>query len=198
MPLLTSPAAARNKGPILEVLRRVLPASGTVLELAEGSGEHVVFFAEHLPALLFVPSDADASARESIAERVRVSGLENVRAPLALDATAPAWPAAPSSVAAMVCINMVHIAPWAACLGLLRHAAALLPKGGPLVLYGPYVRDGVETARSNLAFDESLRARNPAWGVRKLEDVVAAAEGLALDEVVEMPANNLTVVYRRR
>lgn len=201
--MLSSPAALRNRGPILEVLRRHLPASGAVLELASGSGEHVTHFAAAFPALVFQPSDPDPQARASIAERVARSGLSNVRAPQRVDASADDWtlPAEiAASLAAIVCINMIHISPWSAALGVLRGAGKLLPADGVLLLYGPYRRAGHDTAPSNDAFDRDLRARNSAWGLRNVEDVVAeaAAQQLALAEIVEMPANNLSVVLRRR
>ncbi len=194
----SAPAALRNRAPLLDVLRRVLPATGLLLEVASGSGEHAVYFAEHLSGLVFQPSDPDPIARASIDAWRAEAGLSNVLPALALDAAATTWPIERAD--AVLCVNMIHIAPWAACLGLLRGAAALLPTGAPLVMYGPYRRAGVVTAPSNEAFDQSLRGRDPAWGVRALEDVAAAARdvGLLLDEVAEMPANNLTVVYRRR
>ena len=201
--MLSSPAALRNRGPILEVLRRHLPASGAVLELASGSGEHVTHFAAAFPALVFQPSDPDPQARGSIAARVAQSGLGNVRAPQFVDASADDWTLAAeiaASLAAIVCINMIHISPWSAALGVLRGAGKLLPADGVLFLYGPYRRGGRHTAPSNDAFDRDLRARNSDWGVRNVEDVVAegAAQRLALAEIVEMPANNLSVVLRRR
>ena len=201
--MLSSPAALRNRGPILEVLRRHLPASGAVLELASGSGEHVIHFAAACPALVFQPSDPDAGARASIAERIEQGRLANVRAPLAIDATGDDWrlPAEiAASLAAIVCINMIHISPWTATLGLLRGAGRLLSPGGVLFLYGPFRRGDRHTAPSNDAFDRDLRARNPDWGVRNVEDVVAdgAAQRLALAEIVEMPANNLSVVLHHR
>jgi len=192
-----APATERNRAPILAVLRRILPASGTVLEIASGTGEHAVYFADALPGLQWQPSDPDAEARASIAAWREASGLGNIAAPLALDVTQPAWPIA--EAAAVLAINMVHIAPWAATLGLLAGAARLLPGDAPLCLYGPYRRDGHAFAPSNQAFDDSLRRRDPAWGVRRLEDVLEVAEraGFALAEVIEMPANNLSVVFRR-
>lgn len=192
---MNAPAALRNRGPILEVLRRVLPAEGTVLEVASGSGQHVIHFAEALPGLRFQPSDPDGDARRSV-EAWRVeSGLANVAPPIELDVRG-AWPT--TAFDAIVAINMVHISPWSATLALLAGAAERLPIGGPLVLYGPYRVDGRHTAESNAAFDESLRSRDPAWGVRDLTDVeaAAAAVGLRLDERVAMPANNLTLVFR--
>lgn len=190
-----APATLRNRDPILAVLREALPGSGLVLEVASGTGEHVRHFAEALPALSFQPSDPDAAARASIA--AWCAGLPNVLPPLALDAAATDWPIARAE--ALLCINMVHISPWAATLGLFAGAARLLPEGAPLYLYGPYRRADVPTAPSNEAFDESLKARNPAWGLRRLEDVhaVADAAGFAFDRLVEMPANNLSVLFRR-
>ncbi|MGQ9364820.1 DUF938 domain-containing protein [Azospirillum sp. ST 5-10] len=191
----SAPAAERNRDPILDVLRRVLPATGLVLEVASGTGQHAVHFAAALPGLEWQPSDADARARASVAAWRADAGLANLREPLALDAAAGSWPVARAD--AVVCINMIHIAPWAAAQGLLRGAARLLPEGAPLVLYGPFRRDGRHTAPGNAAFDADLRARDPAWGVRDLGEVAAAAAGFRLGEVVEMPANNLTVVFRR-
>lgn len=190
-----APATLRNRDPILAVLREALPGSGLVLEVASGTGEHVRHFAEALPALSFQPSDPDAAARASIA--AWCAGLPNVLPPLALDAAATDWPIARAE--ALLCINMVHISPWAATLGLFAGAARLLPEGAPLYLYGPYRRADVPTAPSNEAFDDSLKARNPAWGLRRLEDVhaVADAAGFAFDRLVEMPANNLSVLFRR-
>jgi cyclopropane fatty-acyl-phospholipid synthase-like methyltransferase len=193
----SAPAALRNRDPILAVLREVLPAHGLVLEIASGTGEHVVHFARHLPNLVFQPSDPDAGARASVTAWIAESGLANVRAPLMLDAASPPWPV--TAADAIVCINMIHISPWRSTEGLFAGAAAVLPAGAPLALYGPYRRHGVPTAPSNEEFDISLRARDPAWGLRQLDDVAALAEqsGFALDRVVEMPANNLTVVFRK-
>lgn len=192
-----APAAARNRGPILEALRGRLPTSGLLLEVASGSGEHAVHLAAAFPALTIQPSDPDPEARASIAAWAAETGLPNIRPPLALDAAAAAWPV--SRADAVLCINMIHIAPWQACEGLVRGAARLLPPGGPLILYGPFRRGGAHTAPSNAAFDESLRAQDPRWGVRNLEAVaaLAAAEGFAAPEVVPMPANNLILVFRR-
>lgn len=193
-----APATERNRGPILEVLRGSLPAAGTVLEIASGTGEHVVHFAVALPHLAFQPSDPDPDNRASIAAWIEHAGVANVQAPIDLDAAAPGWTIMPTPCA-ILCINMVHISPWAATLGLMRNAGAVLPPGGMLYLYGAFKRGGAHTAPSNLAFDDGLRARNPAWGVRDLEAVieVAATAGLALADTVEMPANNLSVVLRR-
>jgi hypothetical protein len=198
-----APATQRNREPILAVLRRVLPASGTVLEIASGTGEHAVWIAANLPGLVVQPSDPDPDNRASIAAWTRFTGVANVRPPLAIDVTATAWEAGagvPADPAAILCINMLHISPWAATLGLMRGAGALLPPGGVLYLYGAYKRGGAHTAPSNASFDQSLRARDPDWGVRDLEAVTGAAEhaGLAPESVVEMPANNLSVILRRR
>lgn len=194
----SAPAAERNKDPILEVLRAVLPDSGLVLEIASGTGQHVVHFAAALPGLVWQPSDPDAAARASVAGHVAAAGLANVRPPLALDAAAADWPL--DAAAAVICSNMIHIAPWAACEGLIAGAGRVLPSGGPLVLYGPFRHGGVHTAPSNAAFDASLRARDPRWGVRDLDDVarLAGPRGLVLEEVVAMPANNLSVIFRMR
>lgn len=192
-----APATARNRDAILAVLREELPSSGLVLEVASGSGEHAIHFAAAFPCLDWQPSDPDPTALASIAAWRAEAGLANLRPPLALDAAAP-WPVA--SADAILCINMIHISPWAATLGLLRGAGACLPPGGLLYLYGPYIRDEVETAPSNLAFDASLKARDPQWGLRRVEDVIAAAaaEGLRFDRLVAMPANNLSLIFRRR
>ncbi|WP_119677528.1 DUF938 domain-containing protein [Indioceanicola profundi] len=196
-PRRSAPAALRNRGPILEVLRRALPAEGLVLEIASGTGEHVVFFAEALDGLRWQPTDLDPENLDSIRAWVRETGVRSVAEPLALDVTRRPWPV--EAADAIVCINMVHISPWAATVGLMEGAGALLAPGAPLVLYGPYRRGGRHTAPSNEAFDESLRARDPSWGVRDLEAMAQEAEGrgLALEEVAEMPANNLSLVFRR-
>jgi reactive intermediate/imine deaminase len=193
-----APATERNRDPILAILRRVLPPHGLVLEVASGSGQHVAWFAAALPDLHWQPTDPDPAARLSIAAWCAESGVRNVRAPLAIDAARGEWPVERAD--ALLCINMVHIAPWAATVGLMAGAARLLPQGGPLLLYGPYKRGGHHTAPSNEAFDLDLRARDAAWGVRDLEAIVdeASKAGLTLEEVVEMPANNLTVIFRRR
>jgi len=190
---LDAPATGRNREPILAVLRRVLPAEGLVLEVASGTGQHAAWFGAALPGLVWQPTDRDPTHRASIA--AWTEGLPSVRPPLDLDTTRRPWPVQRAD--AVVCINMIHIAPWAACLGLLEGAAELLPPGAPLVLYGPYKRGGAHTAPSNAAFDADLRARDPTWGVRDLEAVQKAAAGFVLEEVAEMPANNLTVVFRR-
>jgi hypothetical protein len=192
-----APATLRNREPILAVLRPVLPPRGVVLEIASGSGEHVAFLAQQLPDLTFQPTDPDSRALKSIAAWRAATGAANLRAPLALDAANDVWPI--ESADAILCINMVHISPWASTLGLLRGAAKLLPVGAPLFLYGPYIRAGVETSPSNLEFDADLRRRNAAWGLRDLADVTEAAEraGFSGPTVTEMPANNLSVVFRR-
>jgi SAM-dependent methyltransferase len=191
------PAVERNQQPILEVLRRVLPPAGTVLEIASGTGQHVVHFARALPALTWQPSEADAECLEAMRARFRAVPLANVREPLALDVHDDAWPHIAAD--AIVCINMIHIAPWTATEGLVKHAGRLLGAGKSMILYGPYKRGGRHTAPSNEAFDASLRARDPAWGVRDLDDVMmlAARHGFGQPDVIAMPANNLTVVFRR-
>jgi len=188
-----APAVARNRDAILAVLRAVLPARGLVLEVASGTGEHCAHFAAGLPGLDFQPTEPETEGRASC--DAWCAGLANVRPALALDAAGDAWPVARAD--AVLCINMAHIAPWPATLGLLRGAARVLGAGAPLVLYGPWIRPGVATAPSNLDFDASLRERNPAWGLRRLDDLVAAAADFAAPEVVEMPANNVTLVLRR-
>ncbi|WP_176590219.1 DUF938 domain-containing protein [Sphingobium sp. EM0848] len=192
-----APATERNRDAIVAVLREELPQSGLMLEVASGSGEHAIHFAAAFPDLDWQPSDPDPVALASIAAWREEAGLSNLRPPVRLDAAAP-WPAERAD--AILCINMVHISPWAATLGLLRGAGACLSPDGLLYLYGPYVREGVETAPSNLAFDASLKARDPRWGLRRVEDVIAAAyaEGLRFDRLVEMPANNLSLLFRRR
>lgn len=192
-----APATERNRDAIVAVLREELPPSGLVLEVASGSGEHAIRFAAAFPALDWQPSDPDSAALVSIAAWREEAGLANLRPPVRLDAAAP-WPVERSD--AILCINMVHISPWTAALGLLRGAGACLPPGGLLYLYGPYLREGMETAPSNLAFDASLRARDPQWGLRRVEDMIAAADaqGLRFDRLVEMPANNLSLLFRKR
>jgi hypothetical protein len=194
---LIYPATARNRDPILEVLRDYLPETGHVLEIASGSGEHVSYFARNCRGLVFHPSDPDPRCRASIeAWTAEDPRLKNVMPPLAFDVT-DRWPAL--DVAAILCINMIHIAPWAATQALIAGAGKLLEPLGLLYLYGPYKRGGIHTAPSNAAFDESLRAQNPAWGVRNLEDVVALAaeSGFAEPDIVPMPANNLSVIFMK-
>lgn len=193
-----APATERNRQPILAALKTALPGRGLVLEVASGSGQHAVFFAANLPGLVWQPTDRDAALRASIAAWRAGAGAPNLREPLALDACAADWPVAQAD--AVVCINMIHIAPWEATLGLMAGAARVLPPGGPLFLYGPFRRDGRHTAPSNAAFDESLRSQDPSWGVRDLEAVAAVAHdrGFRAGAVTGMPANNLSVVFRRR
>lgn len=192
-----APATQRNREPIAAVLREELPESGLVLEIASGTGEHAVHFAGLFPRLDWQPSDPDADARASIAAWRDQAGHPNLRPPIEIDASRGNWPIAFAD--ALLCINMVHISPWEATLGLLDGAARLLQKGAPLILYGPYLRGDVPTATSNIAFDADLRARNAAWGIRRLEDVTAEAarRGLARTRIAEMPANNLTLIFRR-
>jgi SAM-dependent methyltransferase len=191
----SAPAVLRNREYIAEVLSEWLPASGLVLEVASGTGEHAVYFAERFPELEWQPSDAHPSALASIAGwRREASGLPNVRPPLELDASAPEWPV--GVVDAVVNINMVHISPWSAALGLIDGAARVLATGGPLILYGPWLKDDAPTAPSNLAFDQDLRSRDATWGLRRVEDFAAAAEkkGLRLEQTRAMPANNLMLL----
>lgn len=191
-----APATLRNREAIAAVLAAELPSSGLVLEVASGSGEHAVYFADQFPALDWQPSDPDPAALASIAAWAGDAGAQNVRAPLMLDAAADDWPVASSD--AILCINMVHISPWTATLGLMVGARRLLGTGQPLILYGPFIEDGVATAPSNMEFNASLRARDPAWGLRNVREVSAAAakQGLKLVRRVAMPANNLMLVYR--
>jgi hypothetical protein len=193
-----APATERNRAAILAVLQPLLPDTGCVVEIASGSGQHAVWFAQQLPALTFQPSDPEAAHRASIAAWIAHSGVTNVLAPVTLDATAQRW-SLPAPPVAVLCINMIHIAPWEAALGLVRNAATTLPAGGFLYLYGPFRQGGRHTSESNASFDADLRARHPAWGVRDLEAVTeaAAGAGFALEAVVTMPANNLSVVLRR-
>lgn len=193
-----APSTQRNRNPILAVLRETLPAKGLVLEIASGSGEHAMHFAAALPGLSFQPSDPNAEARASIDAWAKEAALPNLLPALALDASTPGWPLARAD--AVICINMIHISPWAATQGLIAEAARLLPPGGPLYLYGPYRQSGVPLAPSNAAFDESLRGRDPRWGLRELDTVaaLAAAAGFGPPEVTAMPANNLSVVFRKR
>src|ERR1700730_18577978 len=195
---MLSPSAARNLAPILAVLKRVLPARGVVLEIGCGTGEHAVCFAEAMPNLTWQPSDPDADARASTASWIKFAGLNNVLAPLDIDVCSRLWGVEQRApFAAIVSINMIHIAPWAATLGLFAGAGRLLRAGGLLVLYGPFMRDGVHNAPSNAAFDVSLKARNPSWGVRDIADLERAGEAsrLGLREAIKMPANNMSVVF---
>jgi SAM-dependent methyltransferase len=193
-----APAVARNRAPILAVLRRVLPARGTVLEIASGSGEHAAYFAAALPHLSWQPADIDPDALASISAHRAAANAPNFLHPIELDAASPEWPATRAD--AIVSINMIHIAPWAAAEGLMAGASRLLASGGVLYLYGPFKEDGRHTAPSNAEFDASLRARDPEWGVRDTADVrnLAGHSGFEFVERVAMPANNLSLVFRRR
>lgn len=193
-----SPSTARNRGPILEVLKTVLPAHGEVLEIAGGSGEHAAFFAAALPGLTWWPTDPDPEALASISAWRDVAGLANLAPPRPLDAARPeSWP--DGRYDAVVNINMLHITPWPTAAGLMAGAGRVLRTGGILFLYGPFIETGVPTAPSNAAFDLDLRRRDPAWGLRRLDavTVLAAAQGLTLDRRTAMPANNLALVYRK-
>ena len=195
--LLSSPAAERNKEPILTVLESVLPPTGSVLEIASGTGQHVCFFAAALPGMQWQPTEPDAASREAMVARIRESGLKNVSAPIALDVHEPRWPVG-DELDAIVCINMIHISPWSSTAALCTGAARHLRVGGLLVTYGPYLENGT-AVQSNLDFDASLKRRNAEWGLRDLDDVmrVAADHGLVRRQVVRMPANNLTVVFAK-
>lgn len=204
---LWTPAGERNCGPILEVLESLLPPSGHVLEVASGPGQHVAAFAAARPALQWYPSDPDPAARASIAAWTAEGGLANVAAPMDLDVTGPGWAAAaaralPGGVArydGLVVVNLLHIAPWTACEGLMAGTAALLAAAGFLFVYGPFMLDGRHNSEGNRAFDRSLRASDPALGLRDVNEVAACAErhGLGLERLVEMPANNRVLVFRR-
>jgi SAM-dependent methyltransferase len=196
-PRLYHAHVVRNQAAILAVLQRVLPASGLVVEIASGSGEHAAFFAKSLPGISWQPTDIDANALASIAAHREAAGVVNLLAPLHLDTIAEPWPIAHAD--AVVCNNMIHISPWAVTEGLMRGASRVLRSGGILFLYGPYKIDGRHTAPSNEDFDASLRARHAEWGIRDLGDVtnLAARHGLALVETVSMPANNLSIIFRR-
>lgn len=207
-----APATQRNREPILEVLLQVLPSTGTVLEISSGTGEHAVFFAPRLHPRNWIPSDPNPFARDSIAAWREFCPTDNLYPPLAIDASDPVWiverDELPESlhgidfqrdpIVAIANINMIHIAPWSACLGLMTGARRILPPGGILYLYGPFKQAGKHTAPSNAAFDESLQAQNPDWGVRDLDDVVAVArsENLSLVKTYAMPANNLSVIFQ--
>jgi SAM-dependent methyltransferase len=192
-----APATYRNRDPILDVLKRVLPKDGLVLEIASGSGEHASYFAQALGGLIWQPSAMDAENRASIRAWAVDAGCDNLLDPLDLDVLSQPWPLA--EAAAIVCCNMVHISSWAVTRALLGGAGRTLNAGGVLYLYGPYKLGGEHTAPSNQAFDDSLQARNPAWGIRDLGEVIAeaAAHGLAHEETLAMPANNQSVIFRR-
>jgi SAM-dependent methyltransferase len=198
MSLRTAPATARNREPIFEVLQGALPATGLLLEIASGTGEHAAYMAPKLPGWRWQPSDGEADALATIDEHARVSGCARILPAIVLDVREQSWPVAQADAA--FCCNMIHIAPWAAAEGLFAGAARILLPGAPLVLYGPYKRYGAHTAASNAAFDADLQARNPAWGVRCLDSEVtplARSLGFSREAVVEMPANNLALVFRR-
>ena len=194
----SAPAALRNREPIAGVLEEWLPPTGLVLEIASGSGEHVVHFADCFPALEWQPSDVHPDALASILAWRNEAGEPNIREPIAIDAASSDWPLERAD--AVLSINMVHISPWASALGLLDGAARLLNPAAPLILYGPWLRADVPTAASNLAFDADLKRRNPQWGLRRVEDIAIAAEdrGFKLEAIREMPANNLMLLFRRR
>ncbi|MEH2164838.1 MAG: DUF938 domain-containing protein [Nostoc sp.] len=203
-----APATERNREAILEILLQILPSSGTILEIASGTGEHAVFFASRLSPRLWLPTDANLELRASIIAWTEHNGCDNVHAPLELDVREPVWALEkgavaqwlnPKPIVAIVNINMIHISPWCACLGLMAGAGRILAAGGVLYLYGPFKQGGEHTAASNAAFDEYLRSQNREWGVRNLDDVVAAAraEHFILKQIYQMPANNLSVVFER-
>lgn len=192
-----APAAARNRDAILNVLQSVLPAQGTILEIASGSGEHIVHFAQSLQHLHWQPSDPEPAALASIAAWSAEAALANIAPPVKLDACSLDWPVA--RVDAILCINMIHIAPWEATLGLMAGAGRLLAPGALLYLYGPFHEDGIPLAPSNAEFDASLKARDPQWGLRHVDDVadVATRHGLTLRKRTAMPANNLSLIFYR-
>ena len=195
-----APSAQRNQAPILEALAKVLPTSGRALEIGSGTGQHIAAFARAFSGLQWLPSEPHPDSLASIAAWVAETGLDNLADPLTIDVTAPDWPAALDGPCdAIVCINVLHITPWAVAKGLMRGAGRLLAPGGIVYLYGPYMRDGHHTAPSNAAFDASLRRRDPAWGVRDIADVTRCAEanGLALERTVDMPRDNFSLVFRR-
>ena len=194
----TAPTVQRNREPIAEVLRDWLPGAGLVLEVASGTGEHAAFFAAQFPRIDWQPSDTDPLALASIEAHQADGGLPNLRQPVVLDVTMPQWPVDVAD--AVLSINMVHISPWAAALGLLDGAERVLSPGGRLILYGPWIVPGVETAPSNLAFDADLKSRDPDWGLRQVDDFAeaAAARGLAVSDQRAMPANNRMLLFIRR
>lgn len=196
--MLHSPAADRNKHPILQALQAHLPASGIALEIASGTGQHVTWFAQHLTGWQWQPTDTYTDALASIAERTAEAGLHNVHTPLLLDVLAQPWLPQPAQFDAIYCANMLHIAPWATCGALMQGSAKHLAPGGMLITYGPYLEDEVPTAQGNLDFDRSLREQNPAWGIRRRDDVEAQARtaGLALRHRLPMPANNLLLFWQ--
>lgn len=195
--LPTSPAAERNKDPILAVLESVLPASGSVLEIASGTGQHICHFATALPGLRWQPTEPDAASRDALTQRVRAANLPNLSPPVALDVHDARWPV-DAGYDAIVCINMIHISPWSSTLALCGGAARHVGVGGLLITYGPYLEQGT-AAPSNLDFDASLKRRNPEWGLRDLDDVtrIAGEYGFSRRQIVRMPANNLTVIFAK-
>ncbi len=198
-----APATARNRDPILAILKRVLPPEGTVLEIASGTGEHAVYFAQNLEPRYWLPSDPAPDQRVSVNAWAAKEPCDRLQPPLNIDVTQKSWPVErilPSPpITAIVAINMIHIAPWQACLGLMAGAGRILRPGHVLYLYGPFMRGGVHTAPSNASFDEMLQSQDPRWGVRDMEDVVdaARAQGLDLTEIIEMPVNNLSLAFKR-
>ena len=194
MTKLEHPSSERNKQPIVEVLRRVLPSSGTVLEIASGSGQHAVFFSENLPGITWLPTDIDEERMASIRAWRDESSCSNLLGPRRLDVLDDDWDI--GTVDVVFSSNMIHITPWECCLGLLAGARRHLAPGGLLVFYGPFRIGGEHTAPSNVAFDENLRGRDPSWGVRDLDAICDAADGLVLEERIEMPANNQILVFR--
>ncbi len=194
-----SAAADRNKQAILDVLVGLVPAEGNAIEIASGTGQHVAWFAYGLPGWAWQPSDAQPDGFASINAWVAEQGVRNVLAPVVIDVMAPSWLPGPQLFDLVYCANMLHISPWATCAALMHGSAQHLASGGRLVTYGPYLEDGVPTSPGNLAFDESLRERNPAWGIRRIEDVTAQAAkaGLQLLSRHAMPANNLLLVWTR-
>jgi SAM-dependent methyltransferase len=191
-------SADRNRGPILKVLERVLPKTGLVLEVASGTGQHVVHFAQALKGLSWQPTDMDAACRRSISAWLATAELANVHQPLDLDVRALPWRV--PTLDAIVCLNLIHIAPWSVATALFAGAGLALRETGLLYLYGPYSVQGRHTAPSNAAFDSALRAENPEWGLRDLKEVESLAkdQGFDLTETIEMPANNLSVLFRKR
>jgi hypothetical protein len=190
------PAAVRNTPHLIEALATALPATGLVLEVASGSGYHAAHFARAFPRLTWQPSDPDETSRTSIAAYAQDEGLQNLRAPLGLDVMRP-WPIAAAD--AVLCINMIHISPWAATLALFEGAAKILKLSAPLITYGPYILRGDFRGEGNVSFDASLKSRNPAWGLREVDEIekVAANNGFTLEKITPMPANNLTLVWRK-
>jgi Protein of unknown function (DUF938) len=194
-----APATERNREPILAILQQVLPSTGTILEISSGTGEHAVFMAPQLAPRHWLPSDPNPEARASIAAWQQSAPCDDIHPPIDLDASSSEWlVSSKEPITAIVNINMIHIAPRSAYLGLFAGASRILPVGGILYLYGPFKQGGVHTAPSNAAFDESLRSQNPAWGIRDLEEITAVAHShnLELQQVYPMPANNLSVVFK--